>query len=326
MKYLLTGACGFIGSNIALNLLNNGHEVINLDKLTYAANTEGFDKYDKYKLIKLDICNLHVSDNVIDQIQQFKPDYIIHLAAESMVDRSLTENKIFFETNLMGTWNILELLRTLEFKKAIFFSTDEVYGSLNLQNFSKNDFTYGFRVTDPLSPRNPYAGSKAAADQVILSYTHSFNLPISIVRPTNNYGPRQAYEKFVPVIISSILNNKKIPIYGNGNFYREWLYVCDMCKAVEILIEKGKKGVIYNIGSGNRMSNLEIVNSICKLMDADPDKIIEFIADPRGDAHDKAYAVNSHQIRDLGWVPTSNMEDALSTTVDYYKMRKFVKD
>ena len=321
MKYLLTGACGFIGSNIAFSLLKKGHEVLNLDKLTYASNESGFESYSNYRLINIDISRLLDDRKVMKEIIKFQPDYVIHLAAESMVDRSLANNKIFFESNTIGTWNVLEIIKNLDIKKAIFFSTDEVYGSLELSSFIANDVNYGFMPSNTLMPRNPYAGSKAAADQITISYIHSFKLPIIIVRPSNNYGARQADEKLVPVIINSILNGSKIPMYGNGNFYREWLYIEDMITAVQLLLEKGINGEVYNVGSGYRISNLELVNTISMLMDVRAEDFIEYVVDPRGSAHDKAYAVDSSKLRDIGWQSSFSIKQGLINTISYYRSR-----
>jgi len=325
MKFLLTGACGFIGSNVALNLLNEGHTILNLDKLTYAANTKDF-KSINYNLIHIDISKLWDYPLVIDQIKEFQPDYVIHFAAESMVDRSLANNRVFFDSNVIGTWAILELLKILPIKKAIFFSTDEVYGSLHhaLEDPTLgNKFYRGFRETERVDPRNPYAGSKAAADQITISYTHNFNLPICIVRPTNNYGPRQDKEKFIPKAITNILLRRKVPIFGSGNYYREWLYVDDTYTALNVILEKGRLGMVYNIGSANRCSNLTLLETICELLNTPHETplvafndVIEHVTDRQG--HDVAYAVDSTAIRNLGWEPKTTLRDGLASTINYY--------
>lgn len=318
MKFLLTGACGFIGSNVAFNLLNEGHTILNLDKLTYAANTRDF-KSTNYKLIHVDISKLWDNPQTIDQIKEFQPDYVIHFAAESMVDRSLENNRVFFDSNVIGTWAILELLKILSVKKAIFFSTDEVYGSLHsaLEDPTLgNKFYLGFRETERVDPRNPYAGSKAAADQITNSYIHNFDLPICIVRPTNNYGPRQDKEKLIPKAINNILLKCKIPIFGDGLFYREWLYIEDTYTALKILLEKGQCGMIYNIGSANRCSNLTLLKTICELLNVVFNDVIEYVTDRPG--HDAAYAVDSTAIRNLGWEPKTTLRDGLTSTINYY--------
>jgi len=323
MKFLLTGACGFIGSNIALNLLKEGHQILNLDKLTYAANTAGFESFpvSHYKLIHIDTSKLLDSPSVISEIKDFNPDYIIHLAAESMVDRSLENNRVFFESNVLGTWAILELIKLLNIKKAVFFSTDEVYGSLSstagLEHYKTDDFLYGVHESAKLDPRNPYAGSKAAADQLTLSYVHNFELPVSMVRPTNNYGPRQDKEKLIPKAICNILCGKRIPIFGNGKFYREWIYVEDTYNAVMKVLENGRPGVVYNIGSGRRCSNIELIQLLCTLLNVDFNEVVEYVTDRKG--HDIAYSVNSKLIREYGWHPNTALEDGLLLTIDYYK-------
>lgn len=318
MKYLISGGCGFIGSNIVLDLLSKDNQILILDKLTYAANTKGLEESSNLNTIRCDISTM--SQDICDQIKKFKPDYLIHLAAESMVDRSLQNNRVFFETNVLGTWALLELMKELEIKKAVFFSTDETYGSLNLEGFDTGNSHFGFDVNQKLDPHNPYAGSKAAADQVTISYIHNFKLPICIVRPTNNYGPRQHKEKLLPLSITNLLQGKKIPVYGSGINIREWLYVSDTCSAVNKLLIDGQIGEVYNIGSGRRHSNMEVLTQVCKTMDLSINESIEYVTDRKG--HDLAYAVDSSSMLALGWSPKIDLITGLRQTVEWYQTNK----
>ena len=318
MNYLISGGCGFIGSNIVLKLLSHDNKILILDKLTYAANTIGLLGQKNLRLVNCDISC--IPKDIKSEIIDFKPDYLLHLAAESMVDRSLENNRVFFETNVLGTWGLLELMKELEILKAIFFSTDETYGSLLLENFDNDNPKFGFCSEQKLDPHNPYAGSKAAADQVIISYIHNFKLPICIVRPTNNYGPRQHKEKLIPLAITNLLQGKNIPVYGTGQNFREWLYVTDTCNAIEILLKRGIPGEIYNIGSGNRHSNIELLDILCKELGLELNSSINHVKDRLG--HDLAYAVNSMPIRSLGWAPSIDLQKGLKLTVEWYKENK----
>jgi len=318
MKYLISGGLGFIGSNIVLDLLSKDNQILILDKLTYAANTSGLEDGPNLCTLKCDISSM--PQDTCDQIKKFKPDYLVHLAAESMVDRSLHNNKVFFETNVIGTWALLELMKELELRKAVFFSTDETYGSLSLEGFDRDNSKFGFHANQKLDPHNPYAGSKAAADQVTLSYIHNFKHPICIVRPTNNYGPRQHKEKLLPLAITNLLQGKKIPVYGNGQNFREWLYVEDTCSAINKLLSDGVVGKVYNIGSGKRHTNMEVLTFLCQAMKLPFDTSIQFVTDRHG--HDVAYAVDSTSMLGLGWSPKINLETGLQKTVEWYQTNK----
>lgn len=317
MKYFLTGACGFIGSNLALSLLERGHEVLNLDNLTYAANQKGFEKYKNYQLIVYDVSKLQnkddISKSVKYRIQEFKPDYVVHLASESMVDKSLINDEIFLESNVKGTWALLTLLKEMPVKKAVFFSTDEVYGSFE-DGIETDNVAFGFKEIDKTNPKNPYAGTKASADQLTIAYTSNYKLPICIIRPSNNYGSRQNEEKFIPKCITNTLQGKPIPVYGKGDcYFREWLHVEETCRAVELLLEKGKPEV-YNVGSGKRCHNLEVINLIGKILEVTPNII--HVTDRVN--HDVAYAVNSEKIRQLGWTSNIDLTTGLADTIKYY--------
>lgn len=318
MKYLISGGCGFIGSNIVLDLLSRNNQILILDNITYAANTKGLEDSANLRTIKCDISCM--PKDICDEVKNFKPDYLIHLAAESMVDRSLQNNRVFFETNVLGTWALLELMKELELRKAVFFSTDETYGSLALEGFDTTNPKFGFDVNQKLDPHNPYAGSKAAADQVTLSYIHNFKHPICIVRPTNNYGPRQHKEKLLPLSITNLMQGKKIPVYGTGINFREWLYVDDTCAAINKLLAAGEVGKVYNIGSGKRHSNMEVLAQLCKIMNLSLDESIQYVTDRKG--HDLAYAVDSTSMLALGWVPQVDLNEGLKKTVEWYQTNK----
>jgi len=318
MKYLITGGLGFIGSNIVLDLLSKDNQILILDKETYAANIKDLEDRPTLRTIKCDISTM--SQDICEEVKAFKPDYFVHLAAESMVDRSLQNNRVFFETNVLGTWALLELMKELEIKKAVFFSTDETYGSLDLKDFDTTNPHFGFRTGQKLDPHNPYAGSKAAADQVTISYIHNFKLPICIVRPTNNYGPRQHREKLLPLSITNLLQGKKIPVYGSGINIREWLYVSDTCSAVNELLTAGQIGEVYNIGSGRRHSNMEVLTQVCKIMNLSINESIEYVTDRKG--HDLAYAVDSTSMLKLGWSPKIAINEGLQKTVEWYQTNK----
>lgn len=315
MKITITGGCGFIGSNLVLSLTEEGHQLQIVDKLTYAASTRDIAGNE---LLREDISCL--SEKAVERIKAFQPEIIIHAAAESMVDRSLSNNKVFFDTNVIGTWRILELIKEIQVEKAIFFSTDEVYGSVFSKFFDEKNHKFGFQEGDKLDPHNPYAGSKAAADQITISYIHNFKLPICIVRPTNNYGPRQHKEKLIPLAITNIINGKKVPIFGSGLNFREWLHVSDTCSAIKTLIHKGVTGKVYNIGSGVRHTNIDVIRYICEALGVSPAEEMQFVQDRLG--HDAAYAVNSEAVRTLGWFPTVDLEEGIKQTVEWYKINK----
>jgi len=291
MKYLVTGACGFIGSNYLQSLLAKGHQVFNIDCQTYAAQ-HFLHPTSNYTLLPINTND--VLEGVhLARIKEFQPDYLVHFAAESMVDRSLEEMASFSFTrsNVSGTLNLLELMRRVPFTKAVFLSTDEVYGSL------PDESAPGFTEQQLLNPSNPYAGTKAAADQLTISYVHNFKLPIVILRPSNNYGPNQHEEKFIPKCIKNFLAKQKIPLYGSGTNIREWTYVQDTCGVIEFLLQHGVSGEVYNFGSGIRVSNLRIIEMLSHLTNIKFTDAYQHVPDRLG--HDQAYGLNCRKILKL---------------------------
>jgi dTDP-glucose 4,6-dehydratase len=307
---LVTGGAGFIGSNFINYLLHIRRDVfiVNLDKLTYAGNLENLkscERNERYRFVKGDIIN----DELVKYIfNEYKITHVINFAAESHVDRSILGSEIFFRTNVLGTNILLENARNFDVKKFIQISTDEVYGSLGSEG--------QFEETTPLHPNSPYAASKASADLISLAYHRTYNLPVVITRCSNNYGPFQFPEKLIPLMIINALNNEKLPVYGDGLNIRDWIYVEDHSRAVELALEKGKPGEVYNIGANTEMKNIDIVKLILKYLEK-PESLIEFVKDRQG--HDRRYAINSCRIQnELGWKPAFSFEKALFETIQWY--------
>ena len=306
MRYLITGGCGFIGSHFVRLILNKykDSEVINLDKLTYAGNLgnlRDIEKNSRYKFIKGDICDKKL---VLDLVKDV--DIVVNFAAESHVDRSIIEPESFVKTDVLGTQNLLEACRKFN-KKHLQISTDEVYGSIQNGKFKEND---------NLNPSSPYSASKASADLLVLSYHITYGLNVMITRTTNNFGPNQYPEKLIPLFVTNLLEGKKVPVYGNGLNVRDWVYVVDNCEAIDFVINNGKAGEIYNIGSDNEKNNLEITKFILKELGKDENSI-EYVKDRLG--HDKRYALDSTKINKLGWKPRFQFELALKETIKWYK-------
>lgn len=310
---LVTGGMGFIGSNFIRFILglNEDFKIINVDKLTYAGNLENLknieEKYvERYKFYKSDICDFDTIDRII--IKE-KVKYIINFAAESHVDRSIDNPKLFCDTNILGTQSILNSAKRNKIKKFIQISTDEVYGSLN---FTEPAFT----ETTPLSPNNPYAASKASADLLLNSYYKTYNFPAVITRCSNNYGPYQFPEKFFPLMIHNALNSKELPIYGEGINIRDWIYVTDHCKGILKVLLEGRVGEIYNLGGDSEIRNIDLVKKILRILDR-PESLISFIKDRPG--HDLRYAMNHEKItKELNWKPEVKLEEGLELTVEWY--------
>jgi len=307
-KILITGGAGFIGSNFIHYLLKKyrNYQVINLDLLTYCGNLENLkdiEKNPRYKFIKGDICDEKLVTNIF---KEEKPDFVVNFAAESHVDRSILGPIIFTKTNILGTHTLLEAARKYKVKKFLQISTDEVYGSIKRGKF---------RETDPSNPSSPYSASKAGADLLALSYFKTFNLPVLITRSSNNFGPFQFCEKIIPLFITNLLLNKKVPLYGNGKNKREWLYVLDNCRAIDLVLFKGKIGEIYNIGAGEELNNLQLTSLILKMFKRGK-SYIEFVADRPG--HDFRYAVETKKIKNLGWKPKYKFKEALFQTINWY--------
>ena len=310
MNILITGGCGFIGSNFIRYMLETHPEnlVVNFDKLTYAGNLENLkDVSDnpKYKFVKGDICERATVESVI---KDYNIEAIINFAAESHVDRSIMGPAIFVETNIGGTNVLLEVAKDFKIKRFIQVSTDEVYGSLGPTGL--------FREDTPLHPNSPYSASKAAADLLALAYHHTFGLPIIITRCSNNYGPYQFPEKLIPLMIANAIENKQLPVYGDGLNVRDWIHVLDHCRAIDLVLLKGKEGEIYNIGGENERKNIDIVRLILKNLKK-PDSLITFVKDRPG--HDRRYAIDASKIRsELGWKPEIKFEDGIAETVKWY--------
>jgi dTDP-glucose 4,6-dehydratase len=307
---LITGGAGFIGSNFINHVLNerDDYNVVNLDKLTYAGNLENLKNTEtkkNYHFIKGDIAN---SDLVNYIFEKHQIKFVINFAAESHVDRSILGSEIFYRTNVIGTNVLLETARRYEVEKFIQISTDEVYGSLG----SEGQFT----ERTSLSPNSPYSSSKAAADMMALSFHHTYGIPVVITRCSNNYGQYQFPEKLIPLMIINALNNKKLPVYGDGMNVRDWIYVIDHNKAIDIVFKKGRAGEVYNIGASNEMPNIEIVKLILKHLKKSED-LIEFVKDRPG--HDRRYAIDSKKIKmELEWKPEFTFESAIQDTIDWY--------
>ncbi|CUS99701.1 dTDP-glucose 4,6-dehydratase [Candidatus Chrysopegis kryptomonas] len=307
---LITGGAGFIGSNFVKYILQNYPDVrvVNLDKLTYAGNLENLRDVEdnpNYHFVRGDICNQELVEYVV---QKFEVDTIVNFAAESHVDRSILGPEIFIKTNVLGTQVLLEVVKKFGVKKFIQISTDEVYGSLGP--------TGKFTEDMPLSPNSPYAASKASADLLCRAYYKTFGVPVIITRCSNNFGPYQFPEKLIPLMIINALNDKPLPVYGDGRNVRDWIYVIDHCRAIDFVIQKGKVGEIYNIGASNEWQNIDIVKLILKKL-GKPESLIKFVKDRPG--HDRRYAMDWSKIkRELGWEPVYSFEDAITETINWY--------
>jgi dTDP-glucose 4,6-dehydratase len=309
-KILITGGAGFIGSNFVRMVLSEEKDffLVNLDKLTYAGNLEnlsGFENHPNHKFIKGDICNGPLIEKIINE---YKIDAIINFAAESHVDRSITAPKIFIETNIKGTLTLLEAARDKKLKRFIQISTDEVYGELGPEG--------KFTEQTPYHPNSPYSASKAAADHLVRAFGHTWGLPYNITNCSNNYGPYQFPEKMIPLMINNALNDKELPVYGDGLHVRDWLYVYDHCKAVWMVLTKAKPGETYNIGGCNEKKNIKVVELILERLKK-PKSLIKHVTDRPG--HDRRYAIDASKIiKQLGWKPTVTFEEGITKTIDWY--------
>ncbi|MFC1968111.1 dTDP-glucose 4,6-dehydratase [Chloroflexota bacterium] len=309
MKLLVTGGAGFIGSSFLRYILQKypRWEVTNLDKLTYAGNMGNLkDIQDKpgYHFINGDIADREL----VDRLLASGFGAIVNFAAETHVDRSILEAAPFIETNVKGTQVLLEGARKYELPRFVQVSTDEVYGSIEKGSFSE---------PSPLSPSSPYAASKASADLLCLTYWKTYHTPVIITRCANNNGPYQFPEKLIPLVITNAMEDKPIPVYGDGLNVRDWIFVLDHCAALDVIIQRGKPGEIYNIGSGNEKTNLEVIYKLLELLDK-PTSLIQFVSDRP--AHDRRYALDTTKIaEELGWKPVYSFEEALAITVDWYR-------
>ncbi len=330
-KYLITGGSGFIGSNFIHHLLEHYQDIllVNLDKLTYAGNLENLIEVKddpRYVFQHGDICDPIL---VSDLFNQYQFDVVVNFAAESHVDRSIESSKVFGQTNIMGTLNLLNCAKTswehgdewLEGKRFVQISTDEVYGSLG---------DTGLFVEDSLiKPNNPYSASKAAADMLVMSYHHTYNVPVNITRCSNNYGPRQHEEKFMPLIIKQCMAKKPLPIYGDGLNVRDWIYVEDHCCAIDRVIYDAASGEIFNIGAYTEHTNIEVVRLIIETLNRTynsniDDTLINYVEDRKG--HDWRYAMDSSKIQHiLGWKPNTRFDEGIKATIEWY-VDKYSKD
>ncbi|MCD6166832.1 dTDP-glucose 4,6-dehydratase [candidate division KSB1 bacterium] len=305
-KYLITGGAGFIGSNFIHYLLNkySDIEIINLDKLTYAGNLDNLRDVEddpRYQFVKGDICDATVVNPLVKAC-----DVVVNFAAESHVDRSIGKPDDFIRTDIFGAFVLLEAARQHGVKRFIQISTDEVYGS-----------TLGepFKETDPLMPSSPYSASKAGADRLAYSYFVTYDLPVIITRCSNNFGPYQYPEKLIPLFITNALEDKKLPVYGDGQNVRDWIYVMDHCEALDLVVNEGKNGEVYNIAAGNEKPNLFVTHLILEYLQK-PKDLIVFVQDRLG--HDRRYALNWEKIHALGWQPRYDFEQAIENTIQWY--------
>ena len=312
MKLLVTGGAGFIGSNFILYWLEHHPDdaVVNLDKLTYAGNLENLASVahlTNYSFVKGDICDRSVVDQAMNGV-----DAVVHFAAESHVDRSITDPSPFVSTNVVGTHVLLESALKAKITRFHHISTDEVYGSLELSDLSK------FNERTPYSPRSPYSASKAGSDHLVNAYYHTYGLPMTITNCSNNFGPFQFPEKLIPLAITNIMEGKKVPMYGDGKNVRDWLYVEDHCRAIELVLQKGTIGETYCIGGFTQdIDNRTVVKKILQFMDSD-ESMIAYIPDRPG--HDRRYAMDWSKIKnELGWEPLHDFDTWLTRTVAWYK-------
>jgi len=310
MNVLVTGGCGFIGSNLVHHLRAQRPEwmVVTLDKLTYAGNLENLAALEgdrRHSFVKGDVCNRELLDHVL---AQHRIDAVLHLAAESHVDRSILGPEIFVHTNILGTQVLLEACKAARVRRLVMVSTDEVYGSLGP--------TGAFTETSPLQPSSPYSASKAAADLLTLAFGHTFGLDVVVTRCSNNYGRFQFPEKLIPLMVVNALHDRPLPVYGDGGNVRDWLHVEDHCQALLLVLERGRPGEVYNIGGGAERRNIDLVKALLGLL-GKGEELIRFVADRPG--HDRRYAIDPSKIRkELGWNPAHSFERGLAETVRWY--------
>lgn len=324
MKILVTGGAGFIGSAFVKVAIQQGHQVLNLDKLTYSGNLESLttlEKNSNYSFTRVDICNRQLVEQAF---ANFQPQAVLHLAAESHVDRSIDAPRLFIETNVLGSYTMLDVARhywadlpgiSKGSFRFVHVSTDEVYGSLGTTGL--------FREDSPYRPNSPYSASKAASDHLARAWFHTYGLPVITTNCSNNYGPFQFPEKLIPLMILTALSGKNLPVYGNGENIRDWLYVEDHARALLLALEKGRPGEAYNIGGRNERTNLEVVRTICSLLDhlkpsgRSYHELITFVTDRPG--HDMRYAIDASKIEaELGWAAKENFDSGIKKTVEWY--------
>ena len=310
MKLLITGGAGFIGSNFVRYMVNKypNYQIVNLDLLTYAGNLENLkdiERASNYKFVRGDIADREFVQGLF---KEEKFDYVLNFAAESHVDRSITDPGIFVQTNIQGTLALLDAAKTFGVTKYLQVSTDEVYGTLGETGY--------FTEETPLAANSPYSASKAGADLLVRAYHETFNLPVNITRCSNNYGPFHFPEKLIPLMIINALNDKELPIYGDGLNIRDWLHVEDHCQAIDLVLHKGRNGEVYNVGGNNERTNIDIVKTILKHLNK-PESLMKFVKDRPG--HDRRYAIDATKLRnELGWSPKYNFETGIEQTINWY--------
>lgn len=313
MNIIVTGGAGFIGSNFIFHMLkvHPTYRIVCLDKLTYAGNLSTLKDIiykPNFRFVKVDICD---REAVFNLFEEEKPDIVINFAAESHVDRSIEDPGVFLQTNIIGTATLMDACRKFDIKRYHQVSTDEVYGDLPLD---RPDLF--FTENTPLHTSSPYSSSKASADLLVLAYYRTYGLPVTISRCSNNYGPYQFPEKLIPLMINNALSDKPLPVYGEGSNIRDWLYVEDHCKAIDLILEKGRVGEVYNIGGHNEMKNIDIVKIICKELNK-PESLIRHVGDRKG--HDMRYAIDPAKIHsELGWLPETKFANGIKATIKWY--------
>ncbi|WP_415931372.1 dTDP-glucose 4,6-dehydratase [Zhenpiania hominis] len=322
MKLLITGAAGFIGSNFVFYMLKEhpDYEIVAYDDLTYAGNLATLQpvlENSHFKFVKGDVADRR---RVFSLFENEKFDVVVNFAAESHVDRSIEDPGVFLKTNVLGTQTLMDAARRFKVKRFHQVGTDEVYGDLPLER--KDLF---FTEQTPITASSPYSASKASADLLVMAYCRTYQLPVTISRCSNNYGPYQFPEKLIPLIISRAMEDKEIPVYGKGENVRDWLYVVDHCKAIDQILHNGKEGSIYNVGGHNERTNIEVVRTVLKLL-GKQENLITFVKDRKG--HDLRYAIDPSKIsNELGWEPETSFEEGIRHTVDWYiENRKWWED
>lgn len=314
-KLLVTGGAGFIGGNFVQYMAEKypHYHIYNLDLLTYAGDLTKHREIENdknYSFVHIDIADRQAVSELFEQVDF---DYVVHFAAESHVDRSITDPEIFIRTNVLGTQVLLDAAKRAKIKKFVHVSTDEVYGELS---FDPATF---FTEKTPLQPNSPYSASKASSDLLVRAYYETYGLPVNITRCSNNYGPYHFPEKLIPLTISRVLNDQKVPVYGDGKNVRDWLHVLDHCSAIDLVMHSGAVGEVYNIGGHNEKTNLEVVRTIIQALGKTED-LIEFVEDRLG--HDKRYAIDPTKIERLGWRPVYDFETGIAQTVDWFLENK----
>lgn len=313
MKIIVTGGAGFIGSNFIFHMLKSHPEdyIICLDKLTYAGNLSTLAPImdnAHFRFVRADICDRKAVDALFEEEH---PNMVVNFAAESHVDRSIENPQLFLETNIIGTSVLMDACRKYGIQRYHQVSTDEVYGDLPLD---RPDLF--FTEATPIHTSSPYSSSKASADLLVLAYYRTYGLPVTISRCSNNYGPYHFPEKLIPLMIINALHDKPLPVYGDGQNVRDWLYVEDHCRAIDLILQKGRVGEVYNVGGHNEMKNIDIVKLICKAL-GKPESLIHFVKDRKG--HDRRYAIDHAKIhRELGWLPETKFADGIQKTIQWY--------